>query len=119
VQGHVDGTGMVRNIRPVGNSSIWTFSAPADLMRYIVPKGAIAVEGISLTVVEVFEDSFTVSIIPFTIEHTNLSSKRAGDPVNLEADILSKYVEKLLAFGRSGEGAKITREFLARNGFLE
>ncbi|MCC6442897.1 MAG: riboflavin synthase [Armatimonadetes bacterium] len=117
VQGHVDGTGRVLSFRPVSNSAIWSFSAPPGLMRYIVPKGAIAVDGISLTVVEVSEGGFTVSIIPFTVSRTNLAHKRAGEAVNLEVDILGKYVEKLLAAGRQEPSEGITEAFLVSRGF--
>jgi riboflavin synthase len=96
VQGHVDGVGTVVAILPEGDSHLFTFAAPAPLMRYIVEKGFIAVDGISLTVVRVEGDRFTVSIIPYTFHHTVLGCRRPGDLVNLEVDILAKYVESLL-----------------------
>ncbi|MCS7206670.1 MAG: riboflavin synthase [Dehalococcoidia bacterium] len=96
VQGHVDATGQVLAITPEGNSHLFTFSAPKPLMRYIVEKGFIAVDGISLTVVEVLEEAFRVAIIPYTFHHTVLGQRQVGDVVNLEVDILAKYVERLL-----------------------
>lgn len=96
VQGHVDATGSIASIRQVDNSYMVYVDVPRDMMRYIVRKGSIAVDGISLTVVDAEDRTFSVSIIPHTWEATNLSSKRAGDPVNIETDIIGKYVEKLV-----------------------
>jgi riboflavin synthase len=97
VQGHVDGVGIVRDARDDGFARIVTITAPAELLRYVVEKGSIAVDGISLTVVEVADDWFSVSLIPETLERTNLGTAAAGQPVNLEVDVLAKYVEKLIA----------------------
>jgi riboflavin synthase len=97
VQGHVDGTAVIMGVTPEGNSRIIRFSTPSALMRYIAPKGFIAVDGISLTVVDIQEDTFTVSVIPTTYRETILGERREGDMVNLEVDILAKYVERLLA----------------------
>lgn len=109
VQGHVDGTGTIESIREIDNSYFIYISTLSGLLRYIVKKGSIAVDGISLTVVEANDKTFSVSIIPFTWEHTNLHTKRAGDVVNIETDILGKYVEKLLS-GEQGrlDGSRIT-----------
>lgn len=96
VQGHVDATGSIASIRQVDNSYLIYIDVPRDLMRYIVKKGSIAVDGISLTVVDAEDKTFSVSIIPHTWEMTNLSTKRAGDPVNIETDIIAKYVERLV-----------------------
>jgi riboflavin synthase len=96
VQGHVDTTGSIASIRQVENSYMVYVDVPRDMMRYIVRKGSIAMDGISLTVVDAEDRTFSVSIIPHTWEHTNLSHKRAGDPVNIETDIIGKYVEKLV-----------------------
>ncbi len=96
VQGHVDGVGEVLSVRPEGDAEIWEFSAPETALRYTVEKGSICVDGISLTVVSVGEGSFTVSILPQTRESTNLREREAGDRVNLEADVIGKYVERLL-----------------------
>ena len=97
VQGHVDGTGDVTGIIPEADCFILEIETPASLSPYIVEKGFIAVDGISLTVVQSAEPRFTISVIPFTMQHTNLHERKVGDKVNLEADILAKYVESLLA----------------------
>jgi riboflavin synthase len=97
VQGHVDGTGQVLSRTPSENWEIVKVSLPADLARYVVEKGSITVDGISLTVVEAGPDYFTVSLIPTTLDLTTLGRKQPGDPVNLEVDIVAKYVERLLA----------------------
>jgi riboflavin synthase len=96
VQGHVDGIGEVLGVRPEGEAEIWEFRAPEAVLRYCVEKGSICVDGISLTLVSVGADTFTVSILPQTRANTNLGVLRAGDTVNLEADVLGKYVERLL-----------------------
>ena len=92
VQGHVDAVGEV--VRPAPELRV---RAPADLLRYMVPKGSIAVDGCSLTVVETLDDGFTVAVIPHTAEVTTLGLRRPGDQVNLEVDLLAKYAERLLA----------------------
>ncbi|MEV7324964.1 riboflavin synthase [Streptomyces sp. NPDC093970] len=100
VQGHVDGTGQVLSRTPSENWEIVRVSLPADLARYVVEKGSITVDGISLTVVEAGPDYFTVSLIPTTLDLTTLGLKQPGDPVNLEVDVVAKYVERLLASSR-------------------
>ena len=97
VQGHVDATARITSIRPEGDCFIFRVGNPKRLSPYIVEKGFITVDGISLTVVKKSVSSFTLSIIPFTLQNTNLQDKVAGDRVNLEADILAKYVESILA----------------------
>jgi riboflavin synthase len=87
-------------------------------MKFIVPKGSIAIDGTSLTVVEVFDDSFTVSLIPHTAAKTILGNKKAGDSVNLETDILGRYIEKLLCSTEQKTRDPVSIEFLAANGFL-
>lgn len=96
VQGHVDGMGEVLEIRPEGDAEIWTFTAPVEVLRYTVRKGSVCVDGISLTVASLNEGSFAVSILPQTREKTNLRELEIGDKVNLEADVIGKYVERLL-----------------------
>ena len=96
VQGHVDGVGKVLGVRSEGEAEIWEFGAPEVVLRYCVEKGGICVDGISLTIVTVGEGSFTVSILPQTRANTNLGVLREGDRVNLEADVIGKYVERLL-----------------------
>ena len=97
VQGHVDDTGRVEAVEPEGDCHIFQIGAPERLMPYIVEKGFIAVDGISLTVVKKEASWFTISVIPYTLENTNLSGKSGGSRVNLEVDIVAKYVESLLA----------------------
>ncbi|MQA64046.1 MAG: riboflavin synthase [Actinophytocola sp.] len=94
MQGHVDGTGTYLARDPSG---VTRFALPRALSRYVVEKGSIAVDGVSLTVASVTEDEFAVALIPTTLEMTNLGTKTPGDPVNLEVDVLAKYVEKLVA----------------------
>lgn len=96
VQGHVDGVGEVARIMPEGDAELWEFAAPQSVLRYLVEKGSVCVDGISLTVVTVTEGTFTVSILPQTRAATNLSGLVPGDRVNLEADVIAKYVERLL-----------------------
>lgn len=96
VQGHVDGIGKIKSIEPAGNSRLFTFTMEPELGKYLVEKGSIAVNGISLTVIDVGDDFFTVGIIPHTWENTMLHESKLGDLVNIEVDVLAKYVEKLL-----------------------
>jgi riboflavin synthase len=125
VQGHADGTGVIVSREDEGNA-VWFGFKPEDpgLMRYIVPRGSIAVDGISLTVARVDGGIFSVSIIPHTLAMTALRHKRPGDRVNLECDILGKYVEHLLGFGqKSGgradiSGGGLTEALLRENGFV-
>jgi riboflavin synthase len=96
VQGHVDGVGEVLEVRPEGEAEIWKFGAPEAVLRYCVEKGSICVDGISLTIVSVGDGSFRVSILPQTRANTNLGVLGEGSKVNLEADVIGKYVERLL-----------------------
>ncbi|GAA0972707.1 riboflavin synthase [Acrocarpospora macrocephala] len=96
VQGHVDGTGVILTREPAEHWEIVRLSLPKDLNRYVVEKGSITVDGVSLTVAAVDEQSFAVSLIPTTLGLTTLGHKQPGDPVNLEVDIIAKYVEKLV-----------------------
>ncbi len=96
VQGHVDGLGTVDSLQDEGFARLIRIAAPADLLRYVVEKGSIAVDGVSLTVAEVGESDLVVSLIPETLERTNLGAATPGQHVNLEVDVLAKYVEKLL-----------------------
>jgi len=97
VQGHVDATGTIREIRPDEDALWLVVAAPRDLMKYVVPKGYIAVDGTSLTVVHTGEDWFDLTLVAHTQDHVILPRKKPGDPVNLEVDVLAKYVEKLVA----------------------
>ncbi len=103
VQGHVDGVGVVEEIRAEGGAQIFRIRAPEGLMRYIVEKGFIGLDGISLTVVEALNSAFTISVIPYTLENTNLQVRETGESVNLEVDILAKYVESLLPYKATGD----------------
>jgi riboflavin synthase len=99
VQGHVDGTGEVESVRDEGNARVVRIAAAPDLLRYVVEKGSIAVDGVSLTVSAIEEAWFEVSLIPETVERTTLGAAAAGSTVNLEVDVLAKYVEKLVSRG--------------------
>jgi riboflavin synthase len=114
VQGHVDGIGQIQSLTSDGDATIIRFKAPKELMRYIVLKGFIAVDGTSLTVVDCNADSFSVSLVGFTKQNTILGKKKASDTVNLEVDILAKYVENLI----KGEKSNISMNMLAEHGFL-
>lgn len=119
VSGHIDGTGIIREIRDDDNAVWYTVEAPPEILRYVVEKSSIAIDGISLTVARVDDRSFQVSVIPHTRAVTALSSRRVGSPVNLENDIVGKYVEKLMqpAPSESGPASGITMEFLAQHGY--
>src|SRR5262249_9021839 len=106
VQGHVDGTGELIGKRPVGDGIVVRFSYPQELGRYICMKGSIAVEGISLTVAGLGDGWFEVAVIPHTLKMTNLSALSSGSPVNLEVDIVAKYIERLIQGAAGGSTAK-------------
>lgn len=103
VQGHVDGVGRIRAATEEGFARRVQIEAPADVLRYVIEKGSIAVDGVSLTVAALDGTSFTVSLIPETLQRTNLGQAGPGDTVNLEVDVLAKYVEKLVRADRDGE----------------
>ena len=117
VSGHIDGTGTVSDVRNDGIAVWYTIDTSANLLRYIVEKGSIAIDGISLTVAKVTESSFSVSIIPHTAAQTTLGTKKKGDIVNLENDIIGKYVEKLMRPTETVPQSGITMDFLTKNGF--
>ncbi len=104
VQGHVDGVGVIRALRPEDDSLWVTVESPAELLRYIVPKGFVAVDGVSLTVVEVFPDAFNFMLIAYSQEHIVLPRKTTGARVNLEVDMLGKYVERFVQGGTDAVG---------------
>ncbi|WP_302191661.1 riboflavin synthase [uncultured Ruminococcus sp.] len=114
VAGHIDGTGKILAMQPEGNAVLVTISATPELLRYVVEKGSIAIDGISLTVAKVSHTDFTVSLIPHTGEETTLLKHRPGEIVNLETDIIGKYVEKLMQPKSNG----VTMELLQQNGFF-
>jgi len=118
VSGHIDGVGVIKAKETDDNAVIVRIAAPAAVMRYIVAKGSVAVDGISLTVAAGGPDWFTVSLIPHTASVTTLGLKGVGAPVNLEADIIGKYVEKLMGLAPpGGEKSGLSAEFLAEHGF--
>jgi riboflavin synthase len=114
VQGHIDSTGRVASIEWDGEAMMVRFEAPPEVMRYVVEKGFVAVDGVSLTVVAKDTSSFQVSLVDYTRQHTTLGDRQVGDSVNLEVDIIAKYVEQLGQARRTG----ITADFLQEHGFL-
>jgi len=126
VAGHVEGVGTIKSVVREENAVLYFIGASPDILRYVVEKGSIAVDGISLTVTKVDDTGFGVSVIPHTLKETSLGYKKAGSVVNLETDILARYVEKLLQGKRGADpqdgapddtGGGLTREFLLENGF--
>ena len=114
VQGHIDDTGKVASIRQEQKSKLMTVAVPHPLMRYMAVKGFIAMDGLSLTIAELGADSFTVSLVEFTQNVTTIGSKKVGDVVNLEVDIIAKYVESL----SKNPGQGVTFDFLQEHGFI-
>ena len=120
VTGHIDDVAKVVGIDEKPGEVLFQFEHPPELTPYLIEKGSAAVDGISLTVFDCRENRFTVSIIPFTLEHTNLKDRKTGDTVNIECDMIGKYVIRACetVFGGSAKGAEITPEFLKERGFL-
>ena len=118
VAGHVDGTGVIVGIEKDDNSIWFTVKADPSIMKYIVEKGSIAVDGISLTVAEVLDECFRVSVIPHTVKATTLSERAVGDIVNLENDVFGKYTEKLMVYGQTPKAKNgLTKDFLTKHGY--
>lgn len=125
VSGHIDGVGIIKNISKNAEDIELTIEVPPNLMKYIIEKGSVAVDGISLTVAKVNKNYFSIAIIPHTLKETILYYKKAGDKVNIENDIIGKYVEKLLSFNNINKNSNnknsninnINMEFLIKNGF--
>ncbi len=117
VQGHVDGIGRVAHLRPEGENWWLAVRVPDDIGRYIAMKGSIAVDGVSLTVAAWRDGIAEMAVIPFTYAHTNLRDRAAGDAVNLECDILAKYVERFLDARHEPAGSRVSMERLIREGF--
>ena len=113
VQGHIDGTGKIVAISPTGSDVLVKFESSPEIMRYIVPKGFVAVDGISFTIVDCDAKSFRISVVDYTWKHTILGRKKVGGLVNLEVDIISKYVERFIQARQQG----ITTDFLQEHGF--
>ena len=120
VSGHVDTQGLVEQRRNAGDFTLFTFSLDPGLTKYVIEKGSITINGVSLTVNSCERDRFSVSIIPHTLASTTLGALREGDPVNIEVDMIGKYVEKLLTEKSAGGGmqGRINPAFLAEHGFL-
>ncbi|MGQ9765102.1 MAG: riboflavin synthase [Armatimonadota bacterium] len=116
VMGHVDAVGVIESVERLADSAQIRVGAPEDVMRYVVEKGSIAVDGVSLTVAAVQESSFSVAVIPHTLKVSTLGRKRSGDRVNLEVDIIAKYVEKFLKCREVTSG--VTMDFLRDTGFI-
>lgn len=118
VSGHIDGTGRIIKIKRDDNAIWYTIIVEDNLIRYIVEKGSVAIDGISLTIANVNKNSFSVSIIPHTSQETILSHRLVGDIVNIENDVIGKYVEKLITFEKNKKDeSNITMDFLINNGF--
>ncbi len=115
VSGHIDGTGIIRNIKKDGNAVWFEIAADEKILDFVVEKGSIAIDGISLTVANVSKNSFSISVIPHTLDCTVLGSKKRGDIVNLENDVIGKYIKKFI--DRNHENKGLTKEFLLSNGF--
>ena len=122
VSGHIDGVGVITRQQREDIAVITEIKAPVEVMRYVVKKGSVAIDGISLTVVDCTHEAFKVSLIPHTAKLTTLGYKKQGDRVNLESDIIGKYVERLLGFGANtgstGRSPGVSLDFLAQNGFV-
>lgn len=119
VSGHVDGTGIIKSMKHEEDAVRIRIATSPDILRYVIEKGSVTLDGISLTVTDVTETELEVSIIPHTAKNTTLSDKKAGDIVNIENDIIGKYVDKLMNFSHSSPQLKsgITLDFLRENGF--
>lgn len=119
VSGHVEGQGVIFGRRPEGIAMVVTISAPPELLKYIIKKGSVAIDGISLTVTQTTDTDFSVSLIPHTAKETTLGFKDVGDRVNLETDIIGKYVERMLSWDRKQNGtALLDKNMLLENGFM-
>lgn len=121
VSGHVDATGEVISREPRANAILFRIKAPAHIRKYLVPKGSVTVDGISLTIVDVTDETFSVSVIPHTLSHTNLRDKHPGSVVNLESDIIGKYVERLLSWREEEKDPakqRMNMDFLRNHGFV-
>ncbi|WP_019850507.1 riboflavin synthase [Desulfitobacterium sp. PCE1] len=117
VSGHVDGIGTIQKITPVGIARVFEIKASSELLNYVLPKGSIAIDGISLTVVDVLPQAFTVSLIPHTRQETTLGFKGVGDMVNLETDIIGKYVARFME-KKEAPKKDLSMSFLSENGFI-
>lgn len=123
VSGHIDGVGIIQSKQPIDNAILIALQADSKLLRYVVSKGSVALDGISLTVVDCGKDWLSVSIIPHTLSATTLHFKSVGDKVNIETDMIAKYAEKLLGLAQSSDiqtkSETLSRKFLATHGFFD
>lgn len=117
VSGHIDGVGQIRSILRDDNATVYTIEANSSILRYIIRKGSVTIDGISLTVKDVTDRDFSVSIIPHTKMQTTLSRRQIGDNVNIENDCIGKYIEKLMAPTSDQTSGGLSREFLLQHGF--
>lgn len=117
VMGHVDGVGILESREPLGDSAFVRIRVPAEIARFLAPKGSVAVDGVSLTVVDVKPEAFSVALVPFTLRATTFGFRSEGDAVNVEIDILARYVHRLAAKKRST--GVVTKDFLKQAGFVE
>jgi len=117
VSGHIDGIGKISKVWQEDNAKWITITADPSILKYIVHRGSVALDGVSLTVTSVDSRSFSVSVIPHTRKETTLNDKKTGDPLNIECDVIAKYIEKISSGGRSSN--TIDREFLQKNNFYE
>jgi len=118
VSGHVDGIGTISSSDNIGIAKVYKISALPSVTSFLIPKGSISVDGISLTIVDVEKDYFTISLIPHTFAHTTLGFKTIGSTVNLETDIIGKYVAKFMNMGKETQSDNISMDFLAKHGFI-
>ena len=118
VSGHVDGCGTIVSIKQKDSDTEMTVSVPEEMVPYLVEKGSVAVDGISLTIEAVENNTFRIGLIPTTLSHTNLSGKKSGSPVNLETDVIGKYVAAFLGKAGYGKKSQVTMQTLAEAGFL-
>ncbi len=117
VQGHIDSCATLLNIKQLGNFYELEFALPRDIDRYLVDKGSVCINGISLTVASLSKDRFSVAIIPHTYQQTTLSDLKVSDGIHIETDVLARYVERLLPFAKKAEESKISPKFLREHGF--
>lgn len=117
VLGHIDGVGIVRSFKKMPNQAEITIEPPRELMRFIAEKGSIALSGVGLTIVSVTSDAFSCWIIPYTLEHTTLGGLRTNDRLNIEVDVIARYVVRALEARNSAQTGSITEEFMKEHGF--
>lgn len=119
VSGHVDAIGHLQQVDSDENAVWFTIGVEQDQIKYLVPKGSVAVDGISLTVVDVTDDAFTVSVIPHSLQETTLAGKKAGDAVNIECDMTAKYIERFLNWNdKPKQGGSVSMEYLRKHGYV-